>query len=254
MKGLLAAITLFTRIPAWKAAELKPEDYRKAVVYWPLTGWITGSLAAAVIYSLSFILPLLPAIIVGLTARLLLTCALHEDGLADFCDGFGGGHDREKILAIMKDSHIGTYGVIALISLLLLEVSLLSSLPAKLAACAIFAADPFAKTCASQLINFLEYARPEGAKNKILYARMTTGGFGLNLTAGLLPMILLSYFVFWELLSLIFPVLVAVCLIRYMRKKIEGYTGDCCGATYLICETAMLLGIVIIFGLSCDSL
>lgn len=250
MKSFLAAITLFTRIPAWKVSELKESDYRKAVVYWPLTGWITGGLAAAIIYSISFILPLLPAVVLGLTARLILTCALHEDGLADFCDGFGGGRDREKILAIMKDSHIGTYGVIALISLFLLEVSLLSSLPAIVAAFAIFAADPFAKTCASQLINFLEYARPEGAKNKILYARMTVGEFTFNFTAGILPIILLSNFAFWEILSIIFPVIAVICLMLYMRKKIGGYTGDCCGASYLICETAMLLGIVIIYGLS----
>lgn len=250
MKSLLAAITLFTRIPVWKVTELKENNYRKAVVYWPLTGWITGGLAAAVIYSLSFILPLLPAVVIGLTARLLLTCALHEDGLADFCDGFGGGRDREKILAIMKDSHIGTYGVIALISLFLLEVSLLSSLPAMIAALAIFSADPFAKTCASQITNFLDYARPEGAKNKILYARMTTGEFTFNMTAGLLPMILFSYFVLWEVLSIIFPVIAVICLMRYMRRKIGGYTGDCCGASYLICETVMLMGIVIIYGLS----
>lgn len=84
MKSFLSALTLFTRIPAWKVSELKENNYRKAVVYWPLTGWITGGLAAAVIYSLSFILPLLPAVVLGLTARLILTCALHEDGLADF--------------------------------------------------------------------------------------------------------------------------------------------------------------------------
>lgn len=250
MKSLLAAITLFTRIPAWKVTELKENDYRKAVVYWPLTGWITGGLAGAVIYSLSFILPLLPAVVLGLTARLILTCALHEDGLADFCDGFGGGRDREKILAIMKDSHIGTYGVIALISLFLLEVSLLSSLPAIVAAFAIFAADSFAKTCASQLINFLDYARPEGAKNKILYARMTVGEFTFNFTAGILPIILLSNFAFWEILSIVFPVLAVIGLMIYMRKKIGGYTGDCCGASYLICETVMFIAIVIIYGLS----
>lgn len=250
MKSLLAAITLFTRIPAWKVTELKENNYRKAVVYWPLTGWITGGLAGAAIYSLSFIIPLLPAVVAGLTARLLLTCALHEDGLADFCDGFGGGHGREKILAIMKDSHIGTYGVIALISLFLLEVSLLSSLPAIVAAFAIFAADPFAKTCASQLINFLDYARPEGAKNKILYARMTVGEFTFNFTAGILPIIILSNFAFWEILSIVFPVLAVICLMRYIRKKIGGYTGDCCGASYLICETVMFIAIVIIYGLS----
>ena len=67
------------------------------------------------IYALSFVLPPLAAVAIALSGRLLLTGALHEDGLADFCDGFGGGYTKERILAIMKDSHIGTYGVIGLI-------------------------------------------------------------------------------------------------------------------------------------------
>ena len=161
MRRIAAALTLFTRIPVWRWTDIPAAAYSSAVVFWPLTGWITGGVAALTVWLLSMVMPLAPAVACALVARLLLTGALHEDGLADFCDGFGGGRDKEGILRIMKDSHIGTYGVIGLICWFLLVWSLLSSLSADLAALTLLAADPMAKCCASQLTHLLPYARPE---------------------------------------------------------------------------------------------
>lgn len=243
MKRIAAALTLFTRLPLWKWTEIPPGAYSHAVVFWPLAGWLTGGLTASTFLGLSFIIPSLPALICAVAAQLLFTGALHEDGLADFCDGFGGGRDKEGILRIMKDSHIGTYGVIGLISYFLLLVSLLDSLPTPLVALAVFAADPFSKFCASQLINLLPYARKEGAKNNISYRKMTAPTFILNLLFGGLPLLPLS--LYHPLLSLaaIAPVAAMLCLTVYMKRKIGGYTGDCCGATYLICQLSMILAI-----------
>lgn len=249
MKRLLAAVTLFTRIPAWRLSELKVEHYRKTVVYWPLIGWITGCMAGGVIYALSFIMPLLSAVVMGLAVRMLLTCAIHEDGLADFCDGFGGGSDKEKILSIMKDSHIGTYGVIGLIVFMMLEISLLSSLPSGVAALAIIASDPFSKYCASHIVNRLDYARPEGAKNNILYDKMSFRQQFINMVFGIIPVVPLLSCYKKLVFSLLLPVLIVILLISYLKKKISGYTGDCCGATCLMCEASMLMGIVIFFSL-----
>ena len=95
---------------------------------------------AATLWVGSHYLPYLVAVLLAVVVRLLVTGALHEDGLADFLDGFGGGgHDRERILAIMKDSHIGTYGVLGLIIYELLLVAALYSLPPTLAALTILA-------------------------------------------------------------------------------------------------------------------
>lgn len=245
MKRIAAALTLFTRLPIWKWTEIPASAYSSAVVFWPLTGWLTAGLTAGIFFVLSFFLPALPAIILAIIARLLLTGALHEDGLADLCDGFGGGRDKESILRIMKDSHIGTYGVIALICYLLLVVSMLDSLPPLLTALTIIAVDPFSKFCASQLVNCLTYARPEGAKNKISYPKMTVSEFLLNLVFGSLPLIPLLLTAPRASFSIIFPLITLFCLMHLMRRRIGGYTGDCCGATYLICETAMLTGVVI---------
>lgn len=179
-------------------------------------------------------------------SRLLITGCLHEDGLADFFDGFGGGTSRERVLAIMKDSHIGSYGVIGLIFYFGLFYSLLSSLPIAIAGCAILAGDPFSKGVSSMIINRLPYARKEEeAKNKTVYSRMTSLEYAFSIICGLLPLLWLPKPVY--LLAGIFPIFTWYFLTSFMKKKIQGYTGDCCGATFLLCELSFYLGIVIIY-------
>lgn len=246
MKKFLAAIILFTRLPIWRLISLPQSAYSTAVVYWPLTGWLTGGITALGIYGFSLILPVFPAVISALAIRLLLTGALHEDGLADFFDGFGGGNTKEKILGIMKDSHIGTYGVIALIFYFLLTTSLLASVSGGLAAIIVFVSDPFSKTCASQLINLLNYARPEGAKNKLLYPRMTAAELTLNIISGCLPLLVIGLYSPSIYISAVLPLTTLTVLVRIMKKRIGGYTGDCCGATYLLCELSMTLALIIV--------
>lgn len=245
MKKIRAALTLFTRVPAWKWGELDGTDYQEAVVYWPYTGWLTGGLMGFTIYFLSLILPIMPTVAIAIIFRLLFTGCLHEDGLADFGDGFGGGKDKEGILRIMKDSHIGTYGVISLIAYFILLWSLLSSLPPLLSALSIFAADPFSKFCGSQITNLLGYARKEGPKNQISYERMSPGKFIINLAGGIIPFVPLALINPVSIAGIAFPVIILAMLITEMKKRIGGYTGDCCGATYLICEVALLTGIEI---------
>lgn len=110
-----AAFIFFTRLPLWRIHEPPRECYRSVVEFWPLVGWLTGGIMAAVIYFGSFIMPHAITVLLAIAARILVTGALHEDGLADFFDGFGGGgNNRQRILDIMKDSRIGTYGVIGL--------------------------------------------------------------------------------------------------------------------------------------------
>ena len=126
--NILAAFIFFTRLPFWRIREVPAECFKHVVPYWPLSGWLTGSIMAGVLWLSAQILPFSVAVLLALAARLLITGALHEDGLADFFDGFGGGTNRERILSIMKDSHIGSYGVIGLIFYFLLLWSLLMSL------------------------------------------------------------------------------------------------------------------------------
>lgn len=182
-------------------------------------------------------------VIAAIVVRLLITGALHEDGLADFIDGFGAGGDRDRILAIMKDSHIGTYGVLGLILYMLLLATALFCMPVAEAALTILAADPFSKMVTSQLVSMLPYARREDqAKNKTIYRKPSLAA-GLSLSVqGLLPMALMIWLtgITWYLVIII-PAVVMYFLYLLMLRKINGYTGDCCGAVCLLVELTVCL-------------
>lgn len=191
-------------------------------------------------------LPVQVAVILALTARLLVTGALHEDGLADFCDGFGGGTSREKILSIMKDSHIGTYGVLGLLVYYGLMGNLLATLSVPLACAAILSGDAWSKFCAAQIINTLPYARKEEeSKAKVVYDRMSPGVLLSAFLAGILPMLFCLDRAYWW--AAVASVLTFVVLMSLMRRRLQGYTGDCCGATFLLCELSFYLVINLIY-------
>ncbi len=241
---LWAALIFFTRLPFWRLHEPPKACYKTVVEHWPLTGWLTGGAMAAVLYVGSMFVPYMVAVLLAIVVRLLLTGALHEDGLADFLDGFGGGgNDRERILAIMKDSHIGTYGVLGLIVYELLLAMALMSLAPEVAALAILAADPYAKMVTSQLVLMLPYARrEEEAKSKTVYRKMDWPA-GISLAfQGLLPMALFLWMTTadWQMLLFV-PAVVMYMLYMLMNRKIGGYTGDCCGAVCLIVELSVYL-------------
>jgi adenosylcobinamide-GDP ribazoletransferase len=175
------------------------------------------------------------AIVFSMISQVLLTGALHEDGLADVCDGFGGGWTREKILIIMKDSRSGAFGVIGIALALLLKFTLLRNIPAAALPWALVAAHGISRWCSSLLIAFGHYAR-EDDSSKAKPVAKKTGPWpvaGAALT-GLLPMLL------WKS-SWVLPVVVVLqaataWLYHYFRKWIGGYTGDCLGAVQQVTE------------------
>ena len=241
--SIWAALIFFTRLPFWRVYQPPQASYKTVVEYWPLAGWLTGGAMAATLYFGSMVLPHAVAVIAAIAVRLMITGALHEDGLADFLDGFGGGGDRDRILAIMKDSHIGTYGVLGLIVYMLLLGTTLYSLPVAAAALVILAADPFSKMVTSQLVSMLPYARrEEEAKNKTVYRKPTLAAGLLMSLQGLLPMILMIWLtgISWYLIVCL-PVVVMYFLYLLILRKIHGYTGDCCGAVCLLVELTVYL-------------
>lgn len=239
-----AAFIFFTRLPFWRLHQPPQASYKTVVEHWPLAGWLTGGVMAATLYVGSMYLPYIVVVLLAIIVRLLVTGALHEDGLADFLDGFGGGgHDRERILTIMKDSHIGTYGVLGLILYELLLAACLFSLPPTLAALTILAADPYAKMVTAQLILMMPYARKEEeAKNKTIYRKMDwKAGISLAIQ-GLLPMGLYLWYtgLAWELVIFL-PCLTMYFLYLLIWNRLRGYTGDCCGAVCLLVELTVYL-------------
>lgn len=256
---LLASLTLFTRLPWWRIRQIPTEAFHHAVEYWPFAGWITGGISVAIFAVGIRFMPLQFVVILMLAGRLLLTGALHEDGLADFCDGMGGGTSRERILQIMKDSHIGTYGVIGLILYTLFIYNVLTELPMQflktslqshqnpiLLMCAtVLTADVWGKSCASLLVSQLPYSRrQEDAKTGVVYTRLHIGWHILRMAIASVPVIVL-----WTLcrtmphpIILAIPLLTEALISLFLRRKIGGYTGDCCGATFLLCEASIYIG------------
>ena len=106
--NILAAFIFFTRLPFWRIREVPAECFKHVVPYWPLSGWLTGGVMAGVLWSAAQVLPFTVAVLLALTSRLLITGALHEDGLADFFDGFGDrqlwGHRIDRILLPAMES------------------------------------------------------------------------------------------------------------------------------------------------------
>ena len=244
-----AALIFFTRLPFWRLYQPPKACYETVVEHWPLVGWLTGGVMAATLYGASMVLPYQVAVLVAIVMRMLLTGALHEDGLADFLDGFGGGgNNRQRILDIMKDSHIGTYGVIGLVLYLLLLFFCLSSMSLEMAALAILAADPYAKMLTAQLVSMMPYARrEEEAKAKVIYRKITLVS-GVSLAVqGLLPIGLLVWYmgIAWEALIFI-PALVMYFLYLLIWRRLHGYTGDCCGAVCLMVELSVYLTLMVI--------
>lgn len=246
---VLAAFIFFTRLPWWRWHQPPKECYSTVVEHWPLTGWLTASVMAATLYFGSWVLPYSVSVALAIAARMLLTGALHEDGLADFADGFGGGGgDRQRTLDIMKDSHIGTYGVLALALYLIILWSVLCAMPAEMASLTILAVDPYAKMVAAQIVIFLPYARnEEQAKSKVVYRRMPTPAAVSLAIQGLLPLGLYLYYmgsqVDWQMVVFI-PCITMFFLYRLMLSRLRGYTGDCCGALFLLVELTAYLMVV----------
>lgn len=266
MKRLAAAIIFFTRLPLWRVCELDKKYYERVVPLWPLVGWMTGGTMVAVYSAASMVLPVGISVVLALLSRLMLTGALHEDGFADFCDGFGGGTSRQRTLEIMKDSHIGTYGVLGLIVYyVLLWQTLTALLGMGCSAWFMLVIDTFAKYLASMIVYFLPYARKEDeAKAKLIYTQTPASEKIMSAVLGLLPMAVMVCVILADLdmvgvvlfavlssnlwvllLPILLPILLCAYLFCMMKRRINGYTGDCCGATFILAELVGYLGLLV---------
>ena len=246
----------YTRIPCPKNIDHNPEYLNKATRYFPFIGWIVGSISFLTFYLFSLFLSIEIAVILAIIASILTTGAFHEDGFADVCDGFGGGWTKEKILLIMKDSAIGAYGAIGLVLLFLLKFKLLSETILLftdtksyfLIFLLFISAHALSRLAAISIIFTHEYSRDDASSKSKPIAKNHSwkevfGAFFF----GLLPLLALAYFQY-KILFVLIPVFLArYFLARYFQKWIDGYTGDCLGATQQICEVIYYLSVLFLW-------
>jgi adenosylcobinamide-GDP ribazoletransferase len=240
IEELKASIVFCTRLPLLGAATINSGTLAKAAWAFPVAGVLVGLIAVAV-YAIAHRagIPAWPAATLSVLATLLVTGCLHEDGLADTADGFGGGKTREQKLDIMRDSRIGTYGVCALIVTLLLRVGVLASFfSAASVGWALLASHAGARASMMAFMFIVPPARRDGLSSDAGQPPIESAGAALAL-GFLVAAICLGPL--RAIVAVVVLVVVVVLMAWLSRKQIGGQTGDVLGAVEQISEIVILL-------------
>ena len=272
IRHYLLAAQFFTRIPiTGRLAEwvgYSPEMLRASAAHFPGIGVVVGGVAAAVFALLQLLLPdttftPLVAAAFSTVATVWITGGFHEDGLADVADGLGGSYDRERALEIMKDSRVGAFGAMALVLALLCKVALLALLGSVELIAAAGEAAPFsaAYVCVALwtghivsrglplvMIRLLPHVGDTAtSKSKPLADQISTGGLLAAFLWCFIALALASLAL--DAINLIvacgFSVLALLWLLRFFRRRLQGFTGDCLGTTQQVCEIAFYFGLAV---------
>jgi adenosylcobinamide-GDP ribazoletransferase len=242
---LLVALRFLTRLPVPFVRTLDAPPLDAAMTMFPLAGAIIGALTGTVLILAGFAgLPELLNASLAIAVGLIITGALHEDGLSDMVDGFGGGHTREQRLDIMRDSRIGAYGALALGLLLMARASLYMSfleLPPWGAIILIASAAAFSRALMVDLLWATRPARADGLS--VLAGRPTRARTLVALAVGGIGAGLGGAFVLAPAAGAVALIAAGLSLatVRALAmRKVGGQTGDVCGAAQVLSELAML--------------
>jgi adenosylcobinamide-GDP ribazoletransferase len=238
LKLFLLALSFYTRIPCPQSVDYKLLP--QAAVFLPLVGWLVGAITAVGFYLATLLWPQTTAVIVALIIGVFLTGGFHEDGFADVCDGFGGGFGKSRILEIMKDSHIGVYGVLGLLLIFLLKISLLNGITAAAVPWILLAGHSLSRLPPLLLMQRYNYARNDISKAAVAVYKPNRQELAMAVVLALLPLALLPALC---VLALIPVLAVTGYLGHYFHRHIGGYTGDCLGASQQIAETVFYLSV-----------
>lgn len=235
MRTLLVAVQLLTRVPVRLDAAPSQRELAAAAAWFPLVGAGVGAAAAGAAWALARAGLAALAPWAALATAVALTGAFHEDGLADTADGLLGGRDRARRLAIMRDSRLGTFGVLALVLTLGIEVAALGMLPPSLMWRALVVAHVLGRAAALPLTR-LPYARDDEGLARPLAQRVPPWALGCALATGVLPLALLP----WPLGlgCAVAAALVATMAARRFARDLGGVTGDTLGAVVKLTEVA----------------
>ena len=239
---LFAAIQFFTclPVPAWIGHS--EEHLRGAIHYLPVIGLLVGCTGAAALLLGSLLWPPLVAVVASTVATILLTGALHEDGLADAMDGFGGGRTRDQVLAIMKDPRIGVFGALALGLALLLKVSCLQAVVPARAALLLVCGHALTRFGVVVLMSCLPYARETGPSRARPFAQdVSSLSIAVAALAAIAPLTLLGTPALGGAGA---AAVVGGLWGLYLRRRLGGYTGDSMGAGQQLMELGFYLGAI----------
>lgn len=217
----------------------------RSVAWFPLVGTFVGSVTATTMLAASAVWPRAVAVVIALIVEALLTGAFHEDAVADFCDGMGGGRDAEHVRAILKDSRIGTYGALGLMLAVALRGTLLWSLVPSVAIAAIVASATFGRLLVVTTMTTISPAPAGvglakdvgatiGARDLVVGSLIALPGLAALAVAqpsAILTTVVASGLFLWWLRA-------------FVTRRIGGTTGDCLGFAAYAGQLIVLLSVV----------
>ena len=255
-----STVMFLTRIPVGSDLPHDPILLEKTPRYFPIVGMIVGAIHILV-FLVSYFLWNSTYLSLGLAmvSTIFATGAFHEDGFADACDGFGGGWTKEKIIEIMKDSRLGTFGTVGLFGMLAIKFLSISTIPQDFSTCLIdentfynhFSLMAFTILCGHGISRLMAvsaiqtgtYATDNpGSKSKPLASvPLSKRAFGFAILTAFLPLFL---FFPWYCWFALLPMWIGrTLMLRFFNKWIGGYTGDCLGAIQQVTEVLFYLSV-----------
>ncbi len=237
LEDLRVAVTFLTRVPIPHSDGVV--NVPRAMRAFPLVAAAIGLVVGLVLLGLLRLgVPALAAAALALGASALLTGALHEDGLGDIADGFGGGRDKAAKLEIMRDSRLGTYGMLALLISFAAKLAALAALPPASIIPGLIATHALARCLLPAMVVMLPPARSDG-----LSATAGAPDQATAITAAALGFVIALMCLSWgTAFRAILVTIVAASVMGWLaRRQVGGHTGDVLGGTEQVCETLILV-------------
>ncbi len=249
LPAFVQALQLLTRLHLPIAVDFTAQAQRSSPRWYPGVGVVIGLICGLIYGGASLLFPPVVAVLAATAAGLIVTGALHEDGLADACDGLGGVRPKERVLEIMRDSRIGTYGVLGMGLVLATKVAALTALPVLAVPFVLIAGHAASRASMLWVMASSPYVRDQGAASGVaggLDQRAMITGLA-TAAAALVPLLFVV-----PLPALILG-LAGLALGHFvMRHRYEarlgGYTGDCLGAVQQCSEVGFYLGLLALAG------
>lgn len=241
--NFLLMIQFLTRIPVNISLPCEKDNFRRASIFFPVIGLVVGGIQWVVYKLLVNIIPIDAVIIIILIVGVIVTGAIHIDGLGDTCDGFFAFKGSDRIIEIMKDSRIGTYACIAMVMDLLLKYTLFSFIVPKFSVAII--AVPMISRCSVLFLGFKGKTAKSTGTGNFFIGNVGIAQFiiGLVITLGVLALLMTPRYI---VILLIAALVLSLIFNLFCEKRIGGLTGDTLGANNELVEILTLILISII--------
>jgi adenosylcobinamide-GDP ribazoletransferase len=239
LEDLQVAVAFLTRVPMPHPSGPVPQNFARAHRVFPVVGGLIGAAVGLVYLALTALgIPSLAAAALALGAGMLLTGALHEDGLADVADGFGGGHDRAEKLEIMRDSRLGTYGALVLLVAFVAKTAAIAAMPGGDVIAALVVVHATARSVLPLMAIMMPHARADGLAATAGRPEPSTAVVALVL-ALIIAVIFLPFLAVWG--TAVVAAASAAMVVTLAQRQIGGQTGDVLGCAEQVTETTVLL-------------